>query len=150
MTHLLEEVRKEGCSLAVKIFIIKVVINKSSIFEKYMTQWFDVLVDYSRLKENGSKYFHYFLRDVCTTLLDWCAKKANLVHKRLPSEKKQNLCQVINKVCRVNINCVFEYKAISFRFWLTKRRRYSSRTYRFWEHWLTFGESVSISMRTSW
>jgi len=35
MGYLLEEVKKENCSLAVRIFIIKIVINKSSIFEKY-------------------------------------------------------------------------------------------------------------------
>lgn len=88
MSNLYEEIKKESCSLAVRIFIIKIVLNKSSVFEKYSTQWFDVLVDYARLKDNGSKFFHYFLRDVCTTLIDWCSKKPSLVSKRITSEKK--------------------------------------------------------------
>ncbi|KAL4502183.1 hypothetical protein ABPG72_000418 [Tetrahymena utriculariae] len=101
MTNLLEEVKKDSCALGQKIFIIKIVLNKPLLFEKYSQQWFDVLVDYAKLNDNGSKFFHYFLRDVTTTLIDWCSKKPNLVNRRIASDKKQNLCQVINKICRV-------------------------------------------------
>lgn len=102
MSALLEEVKKDNVSLSTRIFIIKVVLNKAQIFEKYSSQWFEVLVEYARLKENGSKFFHYFLRDVCTTLIDWCSKRPTLVSKRLSSEKKQHLCEVIAKLCKVS------------------------------------------------
>lgn len=35
MTNLLEEVKKENCSLGLKIFIIKIAMNKPETFEKY-------------------------------------------------------------------------------------------------------------------
>lgn len=89
MSRLYQEVTKPNCSLGARIFIIKIVINKSAIFEKFSAQWFDVLVDYSKLKDNGAKFFHYYLRDVCTTLIDWCSKNPNLVSKRLLTSDKK-------------------------------------------------------------
>ena len=90
MSNVLQEIQNPQCCLAVRVFIIKIVLNRPEYFEKYCEIWFDVLLDYCCLesKLSGGKGFHYFLRDVCTTLIDWCAKKPNIVHKDIIAERK--------------------------------------------------------------
>jgi len=47
------------------------------------------------------------LRDVCTTLIDWCAKKQKLVSKDIPAEMKKKLCNLINHLMKC---CAHENK----------------------------------------
>lgn len=57
--------------LSLKIFMLKLIINKSDIFNKYASGWIGVLLDYctKENKVNGGKGFHYFLRDVIVVLI---------------------------------------------------------------------------------
>ena len=75
MNHILVEFQDKKLPLAVRIFLIKLILNRSNIFGMYSQHWFEYLINYCCDKENGGKGFHYFLRDVCTTLIDWCAKE---------------------------------------------------------------------------
>lgn len=52
-----------------KFFVLKLIINRSNIFEPYAKFWFTELADYVLSKDNGGKGLHYFLRDICTILI---------------------------------------------------------------------------------
>eukprot|EP00941_MAST-03F_sp_MAST-3F-sp1_P002172 g2172.t1 len=56
------------------IFICKLVMNRSSIFEPWANEWLLPCLQLVHRMENGhgtSRGFHYFLRDLCTVLVDW-------------------------------------------------------------------------------
>lgn len=65
MTWLYNEAIDKDCKLNVLIYIIKIVLNRSKVFDPYASSWMDVLVKYAmkETKPNGGKGFHYFLRD---------------------------------------------------------------------------------------
>ena len=57
--------------LAIKLFVIKVIINRPKSFEKWANLWIGPICVVMSGK-NGGKGFHYFLRDVCTLMLfEW-------------------------------------------------------------------------------
>mmetsp|Transcript_20541 Transcript_20541/g.17949 ORF Transcript_20541/g.17949 Transcript_20541/m.17949 type:complete len:194 (+) Transcript_20541:1825-2406(+) len=98
MTGLHAEAIRPEQHMSVKIFLIKIIINKEEIFRPYARQWSEVLLNYCSSKGNGGKGFHYFLRDVCTTLLTWHANgfklEQTLNNKKLCSDIITNLMKV--------------------------------------------------------
>jgi len=99
--NLLAEAERVGCPLAVKVFLIKVVLNRPAAFRSEAASWVAVLVDYASLAENGGQGFHYFLRDVCTTMIDWWAMNPELGERlgyQEQSEQKKRLCAVLNRL----------------------------------------------------
>jgi hypothetical protein len=69
MRCLLDEAKRGDCSLALRLFIIKVILNREKLFAGFAEQWLGVILEYLSLKENGGVGFHYFYRDVCMLLL---------------------------------------------------------------------------------
>jgi len=98
MTSLHSEAIKADTPLYVKIFIIKIIVNREEVFRPYAKEWSEVLFDYCTQKNNGGKGFHYFLRDVCTTLLTWHSQgfklEESLSNKKMCSEIIMNLMKV--------------------------------------------------------
>lgn len=60
---------------AIKIFILKLIINRPKIFKPFRIFFNEFLLNYLCLDTskglNGGKGFHYFMRDVCMTLIIW-------------------------------------------------------------------------------
>ena len=46
-------------------------MNRAEQFTPWAKDWYNVLLSYLTEKNNGGKGFHYYLRDVCTTLVLW-------------------------------------------------------------------------------
>ena len=67
--ELLKEVSRTDCSLQVKIFILKIVVNDQALFKPYAHLWVEPVCNFITLKQNGGSGFHYFLRDLCTMLV---------------------------------------------------------------------------------
>ena len=98
MSALHSEAIRTDIHLSLKIFLIKVVINRKDIFQPYARDWADVLLGYASDKNNGGKGFHYFLRDVCTTLVSWF----NSGFKIEPSPENKQLCsKFMNQLIKV-------------------------------------------------
>jgi DNA-dependent protein kinase catalytic subunit len=68
LQYILSELRRDDCHLNIRIFFIKVIINKTEIFEKHFHQFIPIMLKYSTEKNNGGKGFHYFLRDIATLI----------------------------------------------------------------------------------
>jgi len=51
-----------NCSLAERIFLIKLILNRPTIFFQ-ADIWAKHLLYYLSLKQNGGKFIHYFFRD---------------------------------------------------------------------------------------
>ena len=98
MTGLHSEVIRHDCPLFIKLFIIKLILNRDEIFRPHAKQWSEVLINYCASKATGGKGFHYFLRDVCTTLLAWHSNgfviEESLNNKKQCSEILTNLWKV--------------------------------------------------------
>jgi hypothetical protein len=61
----------DNCFVSIKLFVIKVVLNRPKSFERWAGLWLAPICAVMSGK-NGGKGFHYFLRDTCTLLLyDW-------------------------------------------------------------------------------
>lgn len=59
-------------NLSIKIFIIKLILNRPKLFQRWSLEWFEAIVSVMCSPKNGGVGFHYFLRDVCTLFLyDW-------------------------------------------------------------------------------
>ena len=63
------------------LFILKIIINKSEIFEPYCNYWYKNII---KLVISGmiGDTFHYYLRDICILLLKW-----NIIPKENSEEK---------------------------------------------------------------
>lgn len=53
---------ENSCSLAERIFLIKLILNRPAIFDK-ADVWAKHLLTYLSAKTNGGKFIHYFYRD---------------------------------------------------------------------------------------
>jgi DNA-dependent protein kinase catalytic subunit len=98
----LKDSYSESEQLTVKLFILKIIVNRPKVFYKYGEFWFDVMGEYVISKENGGKGFHYFLRDICSFFIndeheldlscaeyrDCCTKIVNALIKYAPDKRK--------------------------------------------------------------
>jgi len=69
MQELLTEVEREGCHLNIKIFILKLLVNNSTLFKPFAQMWFEPICKFITQKSTGGKGFHYFIRDLTTLLI---------------------------------------------------------------------------------
>ncbi|CAG9330104.1 unnamed protein product [Blepharisma stoltei] len=81
-------------SLSVKLFLIKIILNRPKTFEKWGDQWFEPICNTMTLPNNGGTGFHYFLRDVaCLLLYEW--------EKLIPVGKERSATKFVNYLIRV-------------------------------------------------
>ncbi len=99
MQALRYELMRPETHINVKLFILKIIVNKPKLFKPYAKEWFDPIMSYLiDCKEQG-KGFHYFSRDLCTTILEWeytpyaerramelCSSLVNNIIKVLPDK----------------------------------------------------------------
>ena len=85
-------------NFSAKIFILKLMVNRPHIFQPYANQWFSLLTDYILLKDTGGKGFHYFIRDICTILINF-SDSINL--KKSETQKR----------CNDVLNCLIKFAA---------------------------------------
>ena len=65
------ELSRQETTVNVKIFILKLLVNKPAFFKPYAKEWFEPVMSYLLESKEQGKGFHYFSRDLCTTLLGW-------------------------------------------------------------------------------
>ena len=105
MQSLNAEIRRPETHINVKIFILKILINKyfylfnisysPNLFAPYSQHWFEPIANYIIEKNNGGKGFHYFMRDLCTLLMSWADFMPD------DSSKNKVLCtQVVNTLIK--------------------------------------------------
>ena len=99
MQALRYELIRPETHINVKLFILKMIMNKPKLFKPHAKEWFDPIMSYLiDCKEQG-KGFHYFSRDLCTTILEWeyrpyaerramelCSSLVNNIIKVLPDK----------------------------------------------------------------
>lgn len=74
--------------LAIRLFIIKIILNRPQSFKKWADLWFGPICTVMS-GNNGGTGFHYFLRDVCTLFLyDW--KNISIIGKEREAGKFLN------------------------------------------------------------
>lgn len=71
MLPIYEMLKSTKTSLKTKILWLKVIINLHFIFQPFKKYWNLILIQYLELKDNGGKGMHYFMRDICNTLIMW-------------------------------------------------------------------------------
>eukprot|EP01022_Parablepharisma_sp_SALTPOND_P020644 TRINITY_DN3819_c0_g1_i2.p1 TRINITY_DN3819_c0_g1~~TRINITY_DN3819_c0_g1_i2.p1 ORF type:complete len:1640 (+),score=159.31 TRINITY_DN3819_c0_g1_i2:9252-14171(+) len=71
MQALRYELTRPETHINVKIFILKLLINKPNLFKPFAKEWFDPVLSYLVESKEQGKGFHYFSRDLCTILLEW-------------------------------------------------------------------------------
>jgi hypothetical protein len=84
-----------------RLLLLKLVMNRSNIFKPFRSLLNQYLLQYIGLTEaNGGAGFHYFLRDVCTTLITWnqddddvTVAGGAIIQKKLCYFAIQNLCK---------------------------------------------------------
>jgi hypothetical protein len=91
MEPIYEELTSDTLPIAVRVFLIKLILNRPNIFTQEI--WMTELLKYIGLKDNGSKGFHYFYRDVVKQILTF-HKMGYKSEGRLPSN-------AINKMIRM-------------------------------------------------
>lgn len=71
VTELWRELIIDQQPLPIRIFLLKLIMNRAKVFEKAAVIWIDPLLDYctKENKQNGGKGFHYFMRDVVLTVI---------------------------------------------------------------------------------
>lgn len=69
MQTLLRDAEDPECHLNVKIFILKLLVNNSTLFKPFAQHWFTVICEFIVQKNTGGIGFHYFLRDLATLLV---------------------------------------------------------------------------------
>lgn len=67
MESIYEELTQENLPISVRVFLIKLVLNRPNVFTQEL--WLAELLKYLGLKDNGSKGLHYFYRDVAKQAL---------------------------------------------------------------------------------
>ncbi|CAD8069351.1 unnamed protein product [Paramecium sonneborni] len=101
MTAIKSVFNDDSLYLSLKIFMLKLIINKSDIFNKYASGWIGVLLDYctKENKINGGKGFHYFLRDVIVVLIKFSQKQeVRQEYLQMHPQSKNKICSVINNL----------------------------------------------------
>jgi hypothetical protein len=68
---LLQRMFQDHTALNYRIFLLKLLMNRPEIFKQYREIFAQYLLEYLGLAQTGGAGFHYYLRDVCTTLLTW-------------------------------------------------------------------------------
>ena len=101
MQALRYELMKESLPhINIRLFILKLLINKPTLFKPFAKEWFDPIMAYLlQCKEQGKGGFHYFARDLCTMILSWeyvpisdkthieiCSSLVNNIIKVLPDK----------------------------------------------------------------
>ena len=83
-----------------RIVLLKIVLNRPDIFKPYKSHFNQYLLEYIGQKETGGSGLHYFMRDVCTTLLVWNSDPDELdsiagdnLLRRLSYEAMKNVCK---------------------------------------------------------
>jgi DNA-dependent protein kinase catalytic subunit len=71
MQNLHTEITRPETHVNIKIFILKILINRPELFQPYAKHWLIPICEYMSDKQNGGKGFHYFVRDLCTILIIW-------------------------------------------------------------------------------
>jgi len=71
MQALRYELTRDNTHVNIKIFILKIIVNRASLFQKYAKDWYEPIVTYVIGGKQQGKGFHYFSRDLCTTILEW-------------------------------------------------------------------------------
>jgi hypothetical protein len=72
MGPIYKELDREDCPLSLRLFLIKLIINRPNIFTQHV--WASVLIKYLVLAENGGKFIHYFYRDAIKLLINFVEK----------------------------------------------------------------------------
>jgi len=81
-------------SLPVRLFLIKLVLNRPDLFEPWAVDWFEPIARTMGCAENGGVGFHYFLRDVATLF-------ASTWEHCVPFGKTQICTKFVNYMVRV-------------------------------------------------
>ena len=89
---------KPNINPSAKLFILKLIINRPNVFQPYANHWFSHLADYVVSKDTGGKGLHYFLRDVCTILINF----SDSIDLENDSNKQK---------CNEILNCLIKYAA---------------------------------------
>jgi hypothetical protein len=73
MSHMYVKIMSDTTHINVKWFIVKLVINRWAIFQRYAPAWFRPLATLCCLpaEQTGGHGFHYLLRDICWLFLSW-------------------------------------------------------------------------------
>ena len=99
-----------GTHINVRLFLAKVVTRARKVFAPYAIEWFrpyvqSILIDPMK---SGGFAFHYMLRDICITLLEWNLLTAP--DERLATKFVQHLIRVAphgsNQVLRANVDII--------------------------------------------
>ena len=95
MQELKREFSRTEIHINIKIFILKLLVNKPTLFGRFAKEWWEPIITYVVTDKDHGKGFHYFSRDLCTTLLSW-----NYVP---PIEKRSmDLCsKLINRLINI-------------------------------------------------
>lgn len=95
MQALKHELTRPDTNVNIKIFILKIVVNKAALFKRFAKDWFEPIMAYVIGGKKQGKGFHYFSRDLCTTILEW-----NYVPPR--TNKTIELCSsLVDSIVRV-------------------------------------------------
>jgi DNA-dependent protein kinase catalytic subunit len=68
MKELHNKANNDETHVNIKLFIIKIILNRPKIFEKYLEDWFRIMIDTCLLTGNE---INYFIRDVSLTLIEY-------------------------------------------------------------------------------
>lgn len=99
--HMIIRLFEDHKTLNQRLLLLKLIMNRSSVFKAYRSHLNQYLLEYAGLAEkNGGPGLHYFLRDVCTTLISWNLEDDDItvaggaiVQKRLCCSAMKNLCR---------------------------------------------------------
>lgn len=83
-------------SFSAKLFILKLIINRSNVFQPYANFWFTHLADYVVSKETGGKGLHYFLRDICVILINF-SDNINLKSNSIENQEDESSSLIVHK-----------------------------------------------------
>jgi DNA-dependent protein kinase catalytic subunit len=99
MQELAQEIDREDCHLNIRIFILKLLVNNSTLFKPYAAMWFEPICKFITYKQTGGKGFHYFLRDLTTLLIQW----SDIATPHVASKAMKELCsKVINTLIKMS------------------------------------------------
>ena len=98
MIHRLFEDHKE---LNQRLFLLRLILNRSSIFKNYRAYFNQYLLDYASMTtKNGGTGLHYFLRDVCTTLFLWNQDDSDIPVVGAPIVQRRLCCSAMRNLCK--------------------------------------------------
>jgi hypothetical protein len=84
-----------------RLLLLKLVMNRSNIFKPFRSILNQYLLEYIGLTEaNGGAGFHYFLRDVCTTLITWNQDDDDVTVAGGAIIQKKLCCYAVRNLCK--------------------------------------------------